>query len=132
MNFKAVRVTAVFAGLLAIVGGVPAQAHHSFTSTYDVNQVMTIQGTVLQFLFRNPHSFVHMMAADKSGKMNVWAVEWAGGAALGGAAVTHTTLRPGDKIIVTGNPARDMSLHRLRMRAIVRPSDGWKWEGTFG
>jgi len=131
-RFKAVCMSAMLAGLVGAAASVPAQAHHSFPATYMVDQTVTIQGTVVQFLFRNPHSFVHVMAPDKGGKNVVWAVEWGGGGALGSANVTHDTLKPGDKVIVTGNPARDAVSHRLRMRAIERPSDGWKWAGTFG
>jgi hypothetical protein len=114
------------------VVAVPASAHHSFPATYMVDQTVTIQGTVVQFLFRNPHSFVHVQVLDKDGKALIWAVEWAAGGALGSENVNHDTLKPGDKVIVTGNPARDSDSHRLRMRSIERPADGWKWEGTFG
>ena len=132
IKFKAVCMSGMLAGLLGAAAVVPAQAHHSFPATYMVDQTTTIQGTVVQFLFRNPHSFVHVMAPDKSGKMVVWAVEWGAGGALGADNVKHDTLKPGDKVIVTGNPARDAASHRLRMRAIERPADGWKWAGTFG
>lgn len=133
MGLKAMCASAmVFAGALGIAASGPAQAHHSFPATYLVDQEMTIQGTVVQFLFRNPHSFLHVMAPDKSGKMVTWAVEWGAGASLGSANVNANTLAPGDKVVVTGNPARDAASHRLRMRSIVRPSDGWKWAGTFG
>lgn len=131
-KIKTTWVGAMLAGL-ALVATVPhAQAHHSFPATYFVDQTQTINGTVVQFLFRNPHSFVHVMAPDKSGKMVTWAVEWGAGGALGADQVKTDTLKPGDKVIVIGNPARDASSHRLRMRSIERPSDGWKWAGTFG
>ena len=58
----------------AVLAG-PAQAHHSFPATYFVDQKVTIEGTVVQFLFRNPHSFVHVLAPDKDGTMQRWAVE---------------------------------------------------------
>jgi len=128
-RFKAAWASGVLAGLAAALGGAPAQAHHSFPATYMVDQIVTIQGTVVQFLFRNPHSFVHVLAPDEHGKMVIWAVEWGAGGSLGD--INKDTLKPGDKVIVTGNPARDAASHRLRMRAIERPSDGWKWAGSF-
>lgn len=127
---RSTRLAGVAAAVMGVLGSVPAFAHHSFPATYMVDQMVTIQGTVVEFLFRNPHSFVHVLAPDKNGKMVMWAVEWGAGGSLGG--VTKETLRPGDKVIVTGNPSRDPESHRLRMRAIERPSDGWKWAGTFG
>ena len=45
--------------------------------------------------------------------------------------VTRDTLKPGDHVVVTGNPGRDPSEHRIRLHKIVRPSDGWKWEGVI-
>jgi hypothetical protein len=86
------------AGLIA---GLPAQAHHSFPATYFVDKQMTIEGTVVQFLFRNPHSFVHVMAPDKDGKMQRWAVEWGAGGALVNDKVTGDTLKAGDKVKIT-------------------------------
>jgi hypothetical protein len=122
----------LLAALAAAVGSQPAAAHHSFPATYLVDQTVTIEGTVTQFLFRNPHSFVHVMTTDKDGKTETWSIEWAGGSGLEGAFKDHEMLKPGDKVTVVGNPGRDESQHRVRMRSIIRPLDGWKWEGTFG
>ena len=120
------------AALLGAVMIAPVQAHHSFPATYVVDQHITIEGTVVQFLFRNPHSFVHVMAPDKNGVMQRWAVEWGAGGAIGDAGVKHDTLKPGDKVKITGNPGRNPADHRIRMQSIERPADGWKWAGSFG
>jgi DNA/RNA endonuclease YhcR with UshA esterase domain len=127
-RFRGVCLSVVLAGA-AIA---PVQAHHSFPATYLVDQQVTINGTVVQFLFRNPHSFIHVMAPDKDGTIQRWAVEWGAGGALGGDNISGETLKPGDKVIVTGNPSRNPADHRIRLHSIVRPSDGWKWSGTFG
>jgi len=121
---------AVLAGMMAIGTSVPVSAHHSFPATYHVDQTQTITGKVVAFLFRNPHSFVQVMAPDKDGKLIRWAVEWSAGAALADDHVTATTLKVGDVVTVTGNPARDETAHRLRMNKIVRRGDGWNWQGT--
>jgi hypothetical protein len=114
------------------VASMPVQAHHSFPATYLVDQKVEIEGTVVQFLFRNPHSFVHVMAPDKDGVMQRWAVEWSAGGALANDNVSNDSLKPGDKVKITGSPARNAAEHRLRMSAIERLSDHWKWSGTFG
>jgi thiamine monophosphate kinase len=108
-----------------------AGAHHSFAATYDASRQMQIEGEVAQFLFRNPHSMVHILAPDDSGEMHRWAIEWAGVNVLTGQGITRETLRIGDGVIVTGNPGRLASDHRMRMLSIERPTDGWKWRGTF-
>ena len=62
----------------AIVIGGQAFAHHSFSSTYVEDQSVTIEGELVQFLLRNPHSFVHVLVRERDGSMVRYAVEWAG------------------------------------------------------
>lgn len=131
MSEKRVRMSAMLVLVASAAATTLVQAHHSFPATYFMDKTQIVEGTVVQFLYRNPHSFVHVMAPDKNGKMVTWAVEWGAGGALGAGNVKADTLKPGDKVIVTGNPARAAESHRLRMRSIQRPSDGWTWSGTF-
>jgi hypothetical protein len=116
-------------GTLMFLPGDPAYAHHSFASTYFVDHTIKVDGTLTQFLFRNPHSYVKVDAPDDKGQMQSWSVEWGGGAQLSQSNISRDTLRPGDRVIVVGNPGRNPEEHRIRMNSIVRPSDGWKWEG---
>lgn len=113
------------------LGTRPAQAHHSFAATYFEDKVQKIEGNLVQFLFRNPHSFVHVEAPDDQGVMQRWAVEWGAGQQLTQQGVSRVTLRAGDHVLIEGSPGRNSDDHRIRMRSIVRPSDGWKWSGTF-
>ena len=106
-------------------------AHHSFAATYFEDKTEKIEGTLVQFLFRNPHSSIHVEVKGENGEIQRWAVEWGGGGQLGRAGITRETLKPGDRVIVTGNPGRKAEDYRLRMVTITRPSDGWKWGGTF-
>jgi hypothetical protein len=124
----------LFALLIAagLVCGTRTYAHHSFAATYFVDQEITVEGTLTQFLYRNPHSFVKVDVLDpKGGPAQTWSVEWGGGAHLTQEHVTRDTLKPGDHVIVSGNPGRDPTEHRIRLHKIVRPSDGWKWEGVI-
>ncbi|MGD8810414.1 MAG: DUF6152 family protein [Gammaproteobacteria bacterium] len=116
---------------VVIVAGV-AQAHHSFTATYFEDRTVTIEGRVLQFQFRNPHSFVHVQAPDENGEMHRWAVEWGGSSQLSNQGLAGATLRPGDVVQITGNPGRDASDHRVRMRYLLRPADGFDWGNEPG
>jgi hypothetical protein len=128
MNFRIL--TSLFAIGMALGWTGIASAHHSFAATYLVDETSTIEGTMKEFLWRNPHSFVRVEAPDEKGVMQVWSIEWGGGAQLSQSHVTRETLKPGDHVIVTGNPGRDPQEHRLRMKSITRPSDGFKWEGA--
>ena len=79
----------------------------------------------MQFLFRNPHSFLHVDAPDEKGVMQTWAIEWGAGGQLGRQGVTRDSLKPGDHIIVIGQPGRNPEDHRMRLSASrVRPTAG--------
>lgn len=107
--------------------GITVRAHHSFAATYDESKTVKIEGRLVQFMYRNPHSFVHLMAPDENGQEQRWAVEWGGAGQLAGQGVTRETLKPGDVVIITGNPGRNPADHRVRMVTLRRVSDGFGW-----
>ena len=111
----------------AFVLGAQAYAHHSFAATYLEDQSVTIEGELVQFLFRNPHSFVHVMVKEKDGTQVRYAVEWGGAGQLGGQGVTRETLKPGDLVVISGSPGRNPADHRVRMVSLRRPKDGFGW-----
>ena len=113
--------------LIATIAAAAAQAHHSFTATYFEDRTIEVEGKLLQFMFRNPHSFVHIEAPDEKGELHRWAVEWGGAGQLAGQGVTNQTLRVGDIVTITGNPGRDPTDYRLRMQYLHRNADGFEW-----
>jgi len=115
---------------VAVVVVAPVSAHHSFAATYFEDQTTKIEGDLVQFQFRNPHSYVHL-EVDGEGATQRWTIEWGSGMQLSSQGLTATTFKVGDHVIVTGAPGRDPQDHRLRMRSIERPKDGFKWNGTF-
>ena len=119
--------------VFALMGiAAPAQAHHSFPATYFVDKSVTVKGTVAQFILRNPHCVVQVIAPDENGNMVRWSAEWAAAAALErDGKVTRDLLRPGDVVIITGAPGRNPEDHKVRLYTIERPADGWKWSGKF-
>jgi hypothetical protein len=118
-------VALVAAGTCAL--GAQVYAHHSFAATYVEDKAVTIEGELVQVLFRNPHSFVHVTVKERDGSMVRYAVEWGGAAQLGGQGVTRETLKLGDRLVISGNPGRNPSDHRVRMISLRRPSDGFGW-----
>lgn len=118
--------------LLAIAGVLSCDApgvsaHHSFASTYRENEVIAIEGDLVEIIRRHPHSYLHVKAPDGGRRMRVWAVECGSLSQIRLQTLIEQTLRPGDHVVVTGSPGRDAGAWRLRLRTIVRPRDGWRW-----
>lgn len=103
-------------------------AHHSFAATYKEDETVMIEGELVQFLYRNPHSFVQVNAPDKNGNVQRWGIEWGAISQLNRQGVERFTLKPGDHVKITGAPSRNPDEHKLLMRKLVRPSDGFTWQ----
>jgi hypothetical protein len=117
----------LFGVLLASLQALPAAAHHSFAAVYQADQTMQIEGKVVQFLFRNPHSVLHVLVPNESGGSTRWAIEWQGATQLGARGMSAQTLRPGDPVIITGRPGRVDAEHRMLLATIERTTDGFGW-----
>ena len=119
--------------VVAIMSTVAAYAHHSFAGTYIEDKTVKLEGTVAEFNIRNPHSFISLEVTDKDGKVTRWGGEWGGVTQLSQGGVNRFTLRPGDKIIIDGAPARDSSDRKVLVRQVVRPATAttpeFKWQG---
>jgi hypothetical protein len=111
----------------ACLWGAQAYAHHSFSATYVEDRQASIEGEVVQFVYRNPHALLQVMAPDANRQLQRWTVEWEGRGQLDHDGVTGMTIKAGDRVVITGNPGRNAADHWLRAQTIVRPKDGWKW-----
>jgi hypothetical protein len=120
------RTLSFFAVIAALVAA-SASAHHSFGATYEVSKQVKLEGKIAQFVYRNPHSFVHVEAPDAEGKTQRWAVEWGGTAQLTTAGVTRESLKVGDKVTIVARPSRVPGEYRVLMVNLLRPSDGFTW-----
>lgn len=116
----------------AAMAATPAVAHHSFAATYLETQSVTIEGEIVQFVFRNPHSFVHVNVKEKDGTVTTYNIEWGGTGQLGSTGVTRETLKAGDVVVISGAPGRNAADHRIRMVSLKRPKDGFTWGGRAG
>jgi len=117
----------VIAGILT--ASTALYGHHSFAATYDESRTIEIQGKIVAFQFRNPHSFVTVEVVDKVGKKVRWGVEGPGSTQLANSGIQNDTLRYGDDVVVTGNPSRTPDEAKLRMRTMKRP-DGFSFGFT--
>ena len=119
-------------GMLAAIA--PVSAHHSFAGTYlEDAPPVKIEGTLKEFLLRNPHSFVQVEDAtlkNPDGTPVRWSIEWGAAGQLAQQGVSGNSLKVGDHVTVTGSPGRNPADHRLRMRSI-ESSSGFKNSGQF-
>lgn len=95
----------------ALLAAPPVLAHHG-AGLFDPNEIVTLEGTVTQFHFVNPHVLLYIKARDEDGKETEWAGELTSPNRLareGSANVKwhKNILKPGDRITMTGNPARN-------------------------
>jgi hypothetical protein len=125
-HMKKRYLAALFAAVVSVSGG-QGIAHHSFSATYHEDQSVTIEGELVQFLFRNPHSFVHILVKQPDGSEVRYSAEWGGAGQLQGQGVTRDTLKSGDFVVVSGAPGRNPADHRIRMVTLRRPSDNFGW-----
>ena len=104
VNYSYLRLMAVAA--VPVVLAVPAGAHHGFAVHYDPNSPVRIEGTVVSFDFRNPHSSLTIEARDEAGAAVLWTCEMASRGQLSRRGVTEESFQPGEAIIVEGVAAR--------------------------
>lgn len=97
-------------------------SHHAFSPVYDAKRTITVDGVVTQFRFVNPHAMMLMDVTDKSGKVVKWNVEFAGRLNLEESGWTANSIKPGERVKVTGNPAWT-SPQRMAFVKLVR-ADG--------
>ena len=93
-------------GLMAFLLVGTAFAHHS-PIVFDRTKQVTITGTVTEFRWGNPHSWIHIDVADKDGKVGNWAVEMDPASHLAREGWKSSTLKAGDKVSVLVFPLRN-------------------------
>lgn len=120
----------IIAGIFVTLGSSQTFAHHAASATYVHGKTVRIEGTLKEFIWRNPHSFMKVETTDDKGETQLWVVEGAAPTQLAEGGVTRTTLKPGDHVIITGQPGRVADDHRMLLEKIERPSDGFKWQGN--
>ncbi|HEX4997597.1 MAG TPA: DUF6152 family protein [Terriglobia bacterium] len=108
--------------ILVIVSGV--YAHHSFAALFDVSRTINLTGQVTKLEFRSPHAYIYIKATDSAGASAEWQVETTTPGMLIRKGITPDTVRPGQKVSVSGNPTRD-GRKIIRLLVITMP-DGKK------
>ncbi|PYU20725.1 MAG: hypothetical protein DMG32_21850 [Acidobacteria bacterium] len=91
-------------GILAIA--VPLIAHHGTGVAYDTEKVVTLKGTVTEWIWANPHCGLLFDVTDDKGNIVHWGAELTNPHALSEAGFSKDVFKPGDKITITGHLAK--------------------------
>jgi hypothetical protein len=100
--------TLTFATALLLVAAAPAMAHHSF-AMFANDKTITIDGTVKEFEWVNPHSWIHLTVVSASGTPEEWAFEMGSPGQLASHGWKKDTVKVGDKITMVAHPMKDGS-----------------------
>ena len=99
------RLTILFiAGLLCSLS---AYSHHGPASHYDLDKIITVEGVVTKFRLINPHARVYFDVSTENGEVQKWLAEGNASSILKRRGWKKDTLKPGDFIKISGNPAKD-------------------------
>jgi len=116
----------VASAFFVLATAVPSNAHHSISRHYNRNQSITLEGVVTEVVFQNPHASIHLEVQNGSEKAIGWVLEWDDIGDLRRQDVSSDTIRIGDEVVITGNPARAVT-NSLYIKTIYRPADGLKY-----
>jgi hypothetical protein len=95
----------LIAGCFLLVSS-PISAHHG-TSGYDMEKVITLNGTVTSFNWSNPHCLVHIDVRDSKGDVKDWIVELAAPTLMTRNGWTKDSIKPGDEVVAETHPAKN-------------------------
>jgi Family of unknown function (DUF6152) len=104
--------------------------HHTFSAYYLEEDTIEVEGDIVEFQYRNPHSWVHIQSEDAFGRPKTYAAEWGGTSQLERDGITKNTLRVGDSVRIWASPSRNPNDNRIRLKRIERRADGWQWRPT--
>jgi hypothetical protein len=114
--------TMLAAAAVGLLASMHVSAHHSY-SDYHRDQLVEITGVVEGIKWASPHAIVSVRSSER-----LYTFEWQAPYSLARRGVTPDTIKVGDRVIVKGNPRRDIAESGiLHLKDVERKSDGWGW-----
>ena len=123
MTLKRFSVAAIFVLAFAM----PALAHHSHAQ-YNSEAEVTLAGTITEYHWINPHTWIYMDVEDEDGEVREWVIEGGGPGTLTRRGWSRDSFYPGERVTVTAHPSRDGSNGLLL--GIVTKSNGEEYDGN--
>ena len=109
----------------AALGTPPALAHHSF-AMFDAQKEVTLSGTVREFQWTNPHSWLQVQV-PQGGASVEYSIELGSPNSMSRRGWRKSTFKPGDKITFAMNPMRDGSSGGSLVYALDAQGKRWAW-----
>ena len=95
---------------LAVAGSLtglsPASAHHSF-ALFDMQKSLMLEGTVKEFDWSNPHSWIRLVVVAENNQPEEWMIELPAAASLARDGWNKNFLKTGERISVRVNPLKN-------------------------
>ena len=108
--------------VLTLVAASPVSGHHG-NSIFDLESIVTVQGTVTRYGWRNPHVYIYVEARDDTGQLVEWQLEGDPTPIMTRSGWTSTTLAPGDPVTVRMNPDKNAQRNHALLVSLTR-ADG--------
>jgi hypothetical protein len=99
---KHLLVAVAFAGAMIL----PASAHHS-GAMFDSGKEVVLVGTIKEFQYTNPHSWIQVLVPRQGGGEVEWSIETAAPIVLLRAGIRPQSLKPGDKVTLRTHPLKN-------------------------
>ena len=92
-------------GVMLLIMAAPVAAHHSF-AMFDQTKTRTLEGTVVEFAWTNPHASIQIDVPNGSGGMDRWGVEMGSPNAMVRQGWKSNIIKPGDRVTVVVRPLK--------------------------
>lgn len=92
--------------IAAVLATATASAHHS-SAMFDRSETLVLAGTIIEYQFTNPHTWIEVLVEGQSGQTTQWSIEASGRRPMVAMGLGPDRIRPGDKVTVRAHPLRD-------------------------
>jgi hypothetical protein len=92
-------------GLGVLFVAMPLFAHHGGASLYDMSKEVTVDATVTEYQWTNPHVEIGLDAKDDKGKVKHWIIEANSPPVMANRGWNRKSLQPGEVVKITFNPS---------------------------
>jgi hypothetical protein len=124
---------AIALGIVVSALRAPLLAHHSFAVSYIEADTIEIDGDVVEFQYKNPHSWIFVQGTEAGfGQPKIYAAEWVSPSQLERNDIDKKFFKPGDTLHIWASPNKNPNDNRVRLKRMERRADGWKWTGNRG